>query len=94
MTRAHDPVGESARTEINRLAHRWHSLPVGHARSAGVLAREVAAEWLGEPLPDLGPATALDQLRVAVYEQARSGADDTVLGERLAQLRRAVNDAT
>ncbi|GAB48630.1 hypothetical protein [Mobilicoccus pelagius] len=89
-----DPVGDSARTELDRLAHRWHTLPVGRARSAAVPMRALAAEWLGGPVEDLGPATALDQLRVAVYEAARAGTPDGTLGGRLADLRREVSETT
>lgn len=91
MSRAHDPVGESARVELDRLAHRWHTLPVGQARSAAESARALAGDLLGAELADLGPATALDQLRVGVYEAARAGASDDDLGTRLADLRRAIN---
>jgi len=87
----HDPVGISARTELDRLAHRWHTLPVGQARSAAVPARSLAGEFLGTEVEDLGPAAALDQLRVAVYEAARAGTPDEVAGDRLADLRRRIN---
>lgn len=90
----HDPVGISARTELDRLAHRWNTLPVGQARSAAVPVRALASEWLGAPVEDLGPATALDQLRVAVYEVARAGTPDDVLGARLADLRREITATT
>ena len=89
-----DPVGDSARIELDRLAHRWHTLPVGQARYAAVLVRALAGEWLGSDLLDLGPAAALDQLRVAVHETARAGVPDTVLGERLADLRREISATT
>ena len=41
------------------------------------------------PLPDLGPAAALDQLRVASFEACRDGRDDDVLTE-LTALRRGL----
>ncbi|GMA40672.1 hypothetical protein [Mobilicoccus caccae] len=90
MSGAHDPIGSAARTELDRLTHRWHTLPVGQARSGTVHLRALASELLGGSVDDLGPATALDQVRVGVYEAARAGADDAVLGERLAHLRRTL----
>lgn len=91
MPGAVDPIGSEARTELDRLTHRWHTLPVGQARSASVSVRALAADLLGTiEVPDLGPATALDQLRVGVYEAARAGTDDETLAGRVAELRRAL----
>ncbi|WP_226913512.1 hypothetical protein [Gephyromycinifex aptenodytis] len=42
----------------------------------------------GGSLPDLGPAAALDQLRVAVFEAARCAVPEADLAAGLAQLRR------
>lgn len=92
MRSASDPVGPDARTELDRLTHRWHTLPVGQARSASVHVRALASTWLGAQLADLGPATALDQLKVAVHEAARRGTADADLASALADLRRTGDD--
>lgn len=88
-----DPVPGQARTELTRLADRWHQLPIDQARSASAHLRASAeallasAEQTGQ-LPDLGPATALDQLQVAVYEASRAGAGEDDLATKLSALRR------
>ena len=91
--------------ELERVVRRWHQLPLDHALSAVPavrdlvqdLADEVAArEHLApQPVPDLGPAVLMDQLRVMVFDHARVGlADDArslgVLATRLTDLRRAL----
>lgn len=88
-----DPVPGQARTELTRLVDRWHQLPIDRARSASPYLRASAealftlAKQAGQ-LPDLGPAVALDQLQVAVYEASRAGADGDELAKKLSALRR------
>lgn len=67
-----------ARTELSRLAQRWHQLPLDQARCVAPLVHaltqrllDVPAGVQGQPttpVPDLGPAVVLDQLTVAVYD--------------------------
>ena len=90
MSAPRDPVGEVARTEMNRLAHRWHTLPVGQARSSAPDLRSLASAWLGGEVPDLGPACALDQLRVALHEVSLAGLADDEAGAALVALRQSI----
>ncbi|MDO5627491.1 MAG: hypothetical protein Q4G43_04135 [Mobilicoccus sp.] len=89
---------EPARTELRRLARRWQQLPAGQALAASGALRDLAADLLdvdASELPDLGPATALDQVRVAVYEHLRDHPDAEVdLAERLAGLRGSLTPPT
>jgi hypothetical protein len=85
------------RVELDRLGERWRQLPLTQAvsSSSGVralaqaLADEVAdAESMPRALlPDLGPAVALDELRVTVWDAVQAGVLDGLV-ERLAVLRR------
>ena len=78
------------------MAGRWQQLPLGHAlamlpavrRLSQDLADEVAdAEGRpAEPVPDLGPAVVVDQLRVMVWDATGYGVQD--VADRLADLRR------
>lgn len=46
------------------------------------------ADLAGEPLPDLGPAVVMDQLRVVVFDAVATGDGPPAdLAERLAALR-------
>ena len=91
---------EEVGTELKRVVRRWQQLPLDHALSAspGVhglvqsLADRVAtAEGMpGTPVPDLGPAVLLDQLRVMVYDYGRAGLDPEALAAELTSLRRAI----
>ena len=94
-----DPVAEPVRTELARVVERWRQLPLDRAeRSAGPvrelvqrLADEVA-ERRGEdpwPVPDLGPATLMDQLAVMVFDAAEVGLLED-LEDRLGELRRGL----
>jgi hypothetical protein len=42
------------------------------------------------PVPDLGPAVLMDQLRVMVFDWRAAGLDDEALAGRLTDLRRAL----
>ncbi|YAL82742.1 hypothetical protein ACMYYO_12545 [Dermacoccaceae bacterium W4C1] len=93
----HSPVPDAVGTELERVARRWQNLPLDHALShvPAVLALSTELAQAADPtragaLPDLGPATALDQLRVTVYDAfARGSAPPDVL-ERLVGLRRTI----
>ncbi len=101
-----DPVPPMARTELSRLAQRWHQLPLDQARCVVPLVHaltqrllDLAASAEGQPLtpvPDLGPAAALDQLTVAVFECAAGPTKvaEVDLVAELVSLRRAVVAAT
>ncbi|QFG67764.1 hypothetical protein [Ornithinimicrobium pratense] len=84
--------------ELERVARRWHQLPLDRALLAypGVrdvvqlLADDIARETgkARVPVPDLGPAVAMDQLRVMVHDWRRAGLPEGDLGGRLIALRR------
>lgn len=85
-------------TEVERVARRWQQLPLGHALSASPavldlvqrIADEVAAArgWPTRPVPHLGPAVLMDQLKVMVFDHAKAGLDPSPLAERMTALRR------
>lgn len=74
---------------------------LSHAPALRALAEELAEELAGSlrgpdegrppgpvELRDLGPATALDQLRVCIHDAAAARALPADLGDRLVELRR------
>ncbi|TWP33464.1 hypothetical protein [Leekyejoonella antrihumi] len=81
------------------MVRRWQLLPLDHALRASApvhaLAQELAdrvADAAGRSrtdLPDLGPATALDQLVVTVYDAQQAG-QSAHLDERLTGLLRDI----
>ena len=83
---------EAVATELERVVRRWRELPEDHALAAsgGVreLVQDLADQTVGQPVPELGPAVLLDQLRVLVWDAAAAGLPD--LAERLAELRRSL----
>ncbi|MEI2730707.1 MAG: hypothetical protein V9G08_01615 [Dermatophilaceae bacterium] len=91
------PVPVEVQTELARLAQRWHQLPLRQALSSAGRLRAAAQELADSlvrdaggatiPLSDLGPACALDQLTVLVYDACVGGRVEG-LAERLAVLRR------
>ena len=91
-----DPV----RVELERLDGRWRQLPLDQALRAlpGVhafvqhLADEVAAAsgMPSAPVPDLGPAVIVDQVRVMVFDMLKAGRPEG-LADRLAALRRQLS---
>lgn len=91
-----DPV----RVELERLDGRWRQLPLDQALRAlpsvhtlvQHLADEVAAAsgMPPAPVPDLGPAVIVDQLRVMVFDMLPAGRPDH-LADRLAALRRQLS---
>lgn len=91
---------EAVRTELERVARRWQQLPLGHALAAvpGLLAlvRQLADEVAAAtgmpsaPVPDLGPAVVVDQLRVMAYDHTAAGLDAHRLMDVLRQARRSL----
>ncbi len=85
---------------MQRVVRRWQQLPLDRAlRASGAvltLAQALADETAsaqGRPshrIPDLGPATALDQLRVMVYDARQAGLDADDLATRLTALLHAI----
>ncbi|WP_265443839.1 hypothetical protein [Flexivirga meconopsidis] len=85
--------------ELRRIARRWHELPAPRAAASAPDLRALAQSLADEvrvasgrwsvPLPDLGAATLLDQLRVTVYDATAAGQTDG-LADRLRALRRAI----
>ena len=59
-------IPDDVATELGRVVRRWQQLPLDRAaeRVAGV--HDLMADLAGEPLPDLGPAVVMDQLRVCL----------------------------
>lgn len=100
-----DPVPGGIRRELERLGERWRMLPLDRALRHAPALREVADECAAQ-LPgiggaharvhDLGPACALDQLTVLVYDlcahrvHAPDGVWATSLAARLAAARAAL----
>lgn len=89
------PVPQEVSTELERVVRRWQQLPLDHALTHVPVVRELVEQLAAGTaptagaVPDLGPATLMDQLRVLVFDACAAGrAGD--LGERLAELRRAL----
>jgi hypothetical protein len=89
-----------AGTELERVVRRWQQLPLDRALPAvpGVARRvqelaDAVADAQGmphAPVPDLGPAVLVDQLRVMVHDWRAAGLDEDDLAGRLTALRRAL----
>lgn len=83
---------EAVALELERVVRRWRELPADHALAASGVLRDVvedlAEATAGEPVPELGPAVLIDQLRVLVWDAASAGVPD--LADRLADLRRSL----
>lgn len=88
--------------ELRRVVERWQQLPLDHASSRMPLVRDLVqaladrvAEQGGRspvPLPDLGPAVVIAQLRVMVHDvcAAEPGTDLAWLADELGGIRRAL----
>ena len=81
-------IPEEVATEVDRAVRRWQQLPLDRAVGAlpGLLG--VLGDLAGQPLPDLGPEVAMDQLKVIVHDACADGSvrpED--LRDRLATLR-------
>lgn len=89
-----------AGTELERVVRRWQQLPLDRALPAvpgvaGVVQAlaDAVADAQGmphAPVPDLGPAVLMDQLRVMAYDWRAVGLDEEVLAHRLTALRRTL----
>lgn len=83
---------EAVALELERVVRRWRELPADRALAASGDVREVVQDLAdataGQPVPELGPAVLIDQLRVLVWDAASAGVPD--LAERLAELRRSL----
>ena len=72
------PVSEEVGIELQRVVKRWRQLPLdralsqaGHVRALVQSLADGVAEASGSAssvVPDLGPATLMDQLTVMVYD--------------------------
>lgn len=87
------PVPAESSVELERIRRRFTELSVASAETGMRRVRPLLdhlTHRLGQPaVPDLGPATAVDQLAVLVFDAYRSGLGEG-LPERLADLRRAL----
>ncbi|KGN40195.1 hypothetical protein [Knoellia aerolata] len=86
MNRLPDDVSR----ELERVVRRWRELPVDHALAASGAVRDVVQDLADatarQPVPELGPAVLIDQLRVLVWDAASAGVPE--LAARLGELRR------
>ncbi|HEX5524544.1 MAG TPA: hypothetical protein VFX53_13930 [Pedococcus sp.] len=87
MAPATSPVPQGVSDELRRVVRRWQQLPLDHALSCMPALRRVLAALTSESVPDLGPAAAMDQLTVLVYDACAAGLSNG-LESRLAALRR------
>lgn len=58
------------------MVQRWQQLPLDHAQSCMPPLRQLLDDLAGGPegrVPDLGPAVAMDQLTVLVYDECEAG---------------------
>ena len=96
-----DPVPQEARTELESLDRRWQQLPLDRALAHVPAVRALAQRYVdlawsahgrGEApqLPDLGPATVMDQLTVSVYDRVEADSEQAGLVTDLAGLRRLI----
>ncbi|HEU5144629.1 MAG TPA: hypothetical protein VFT81_05585 [Dermatophilaceae bacterium] len=100
MTRS--PVPQEVAVELRRVVERWQQLPLDHALSRMPLARDLVQSLADRvaglrgsvplPVPDLGPAIVIEQLRVMVYDvcAADPEADSTWLVDELRGIRQAL----
>jgi hypothetical protein len=85
-----DPRPAVVVTELERLVRRWRELPLTRAEVHAPELRAAAEGLAGQPLSDLGPATALDQLRVLVWDACARG-ETGGIPELLVALRRRLD---
>lgn len=95
-----DPRPDGVRAAHDRVTGRWRQLPLATAQRRSDVVRRLAQQWVDlsatssettSALPDLGPAVAIDQLTVAVYDACHTGSVPSAvvvdqLKELLAQL--------
>ena len=74
-----DPRTPEIRTELARIERRWSELSLERALAALPSVRETLDQLTHDaatpPVPDLGPATALHQLKVLVWETCTARAE-------------------
>ena len=90
------PVPQEVAAELARVVERWRQLPLdrallysGRVRALVQSLADGVAEVNGVPasvVPDLGPATLMDQLTVMVHDSSAAGA--STLAADLSSLRR------
>lgn len=80
-------IPEDVTIELDRADRRWQQLPLDRAVEALPSLHALLAELAGESLPDLGPAVAMDQLRVVVFDACAGEGGPPDLAGRLASLR-------
>ncbi|RNI23966.1 hypothetical protein [Flexivirga caeni] len=90
---------EDIPAELRRIARRWRELPEPVAVENAALLRGFAQQLADSTreaagrerlaIPELGPATLLDQLTVMVYDARRAGLDELV-SRGLTELRRSL----
>ena len=74
-----DVVPDDARVELDRIRRRWSELPLERAEAGMPVLRDVLAHLAtrsADPppaVPDLGPAVAVDQLSVLVWDAYAAG---------------------
>jgi hypothetical protein len=94
------PATASVAGELRRIQERWRVLPLdratGYSGRVRTLVQQLADDLAlsggarTEPVPDLGPATLMDQLAVVVYDAGEAGRSDGLAVE-LAALRRLIS---
>jgi hypothetical protein len=102
------PVPPEVEVELQRVLQRWRQLPVEHALSYAARVRALvqsladgvakAGGVTASPVPDLGPATLMDQLTVMVHDASAAAGDGegdptSTLARDLATLRRNLSRA-
>ena len=80
-------IPDDVSLELGRAVRRWHQLPLDRATELVAGVHAFLAAVAGEPVPDLGPAVLMDQLKVVVYDACAGEGEDSGLAERLADLR-------
>jgi hypothetical protein len=73
--------------ELRRVVLRWQQLPLDRATQCLPQVRRLLDDLAVARVPDLGPAVAMDQLTVLVYDACEAG-DQEALAARLVELRR------
>lgn len=72
------------------MVQRWQQLPLDHAQACMPPVRQLLDDLARTRVPDLGPAVAMDQLTVMVYDECQAGRSDELAG-RLRDLLRSLD---
>ena len=86
MAPARSPVPQEVDEELRRVVRRWQQLPLDHALACMPAVQGLLRDLAGRAVPDLGPAVAMDQLAVLVYDACAAG-DQDGLADSLQRLR-------